>query len=406
MRFEFRLPDLGEGITEAEICGWLVEVGERVEEHQSVVEVETDKALVELPSPRAGRLLNLHHPEGAVVKVGDILLTLEDAQELEERPPSYGIVGELPEAEEESPAGVATDKAAAPVSASEVRALPAVRTLAKELNLSLEGLPGTGPDGSITADDVRAAADLVQAAPLEKTAADVEGERLPLKGIRRVIARKLLQSQQTNAFVTNMDEFDVTRLWALKQRERPHLEDQELHLTFLPFFMKAVQHALLEFPRFNARLDEASDELILQSKCHMGIAVDTPEGLMVPVLRDIGSKSIIELAGELQGLSERALQRSIALEDLQGSTFTLTNFGSYGGRFATPIINPPNAAILGCGRICQRPWVVAGELTVRYILPLSLTFDHRVSDGAEACRFLARIGQYLEDPGLLFIESI
>lgn len=405
MIFEFKLPDLGEGIAEAEIRGWLAAVGETVEEHQPVVEVETDKALVELPSPKAGKVLRQHHSEGAIVKVGATLLTIGDALEEEERPPSYGIVGELPEAEDESLSRVAADILASPVLISEVRALPSVRALAEELNVSLERLSGTGPEGSITAEDVQAVAGVAQSAAVVKTGAPEEGERLPQKGLRRVIARKLLQSQQTTAFVTNMDEFDVTRLWTLKQRARPHLAEKELHLTFLPFFMKAAQHALIEYPRFNACLDDASDELILQPKCHMGIAVDTSEGLMVPVLRDIGSKSIIDLATELQSLSERSHQRSIALEDLQGSTFTLTNFGAYGGTFATPIINSPNVAILGCGRICQRPWVVEGELAVRYILPLSLTFDHRVSDGAEACRFLSRIGQYLEDPGLLFIES-
>ncbi len=403
MIFEFKLPDLGEGIAEAEICRWLVTVGETVGEHQPVVEVETDKALVELPSPKAGKVFRQHCPEGAIVKVGDILLTIEDAKAEEERPPSYGIVGELPEAEDECPLGQAVDISTESLSRSEVRAMPSVRALAKELNVSLEGLSGTGPEGSITAEDVQTVA---QPAPAANAAIASEGERLPQKGIRRVIARKLLQSQQTTAFVTNMDEFDVTRLWILKQRERPQLAEKELHLTFLPFFMKAAQHALLEYPRFNARLDDASDELILQPKCHMGIAVDTPDGLMVPVLRDVGSKSIIDIATELQNLSEHAHQRSIALDDLQGSTFTLTNFGAYGGYFATPIINSPNVAILGCGRICQRPWVVEGELAVRYVLPLSLTFDHRVSDGAEACRFLSRIGQYLEDPGLLFIESV
>ena len=406
MIFEFRLPDLGEGIAEAEIRGWLVAAGEQIEEHQPVVEVETDKALVELPSPRAGKVIRQHHLEGALVKVGEILLTIEEGQKQAERPPSYGIVGELPEADEEPPASVPADIPTESVPAINVRAMPSVRALARELNVSLEGLTASGPDDSISADDVKAAARIAPSALDGTTAPFAEAQRLPQKGIRRVIARKLLQSQQATAFVTSMDEFDVTRLWELKQRERPHLEEQDLHLTFLPFFMKAVQHALVEFPRFNARLDEAGDELILQPLCHMGIAVDTPEGLMVPVLRDINRKSIIALARELQSLSERAHQRSIALNELQGSTFTLTNFGAYGGTFATPIINSPNVAILGCGRISQKPWVVEGELAARYILPLSLTFDHRITDGAEACRFLNRIGQYLEDPGLLFIESV
>ncbi len=403
MKFEFRLPDLGEGIAEAEIRSWLVAEGEQIEEHQPVVEVETDKALVELPSPRAGQVVKHCHPEDALVKVGDILLTIEESTQNDERPPSYGIVGVLPEAEEVSPGEkpiAAESKATA-----EIRAMPSVRVLARELDVALEELSGTGPGGLITAGDVQAAISVTQSVPAVKPAAS-SGQRRPQKGVRRVIARKLLQAQQATAFVTNMDEFDVTRLWNLKQREEPQLAERELRLTFLPFFMKATQHALLEFPRFNARLDEERDELILQTDCHMGIAVDTEEGLMVPVVRDIGSKSIVKLAAELQELSARSHQRSIALQDLRGSTFTLSNFGSYGGYFATPIINYPNVAILGCGRISQRPWVVESELAVRYILPLSLTFDHRVSDGAEACRFLARIGGYLEDPGALFMETV
>jgi pyruvate dehydrogenase E2 component (dihydrolipoamide acetyltransferase) len=406
MNFEFRLPDLGEGIAEAEIRGWLVAEGDQVTEHQPVVEVETDKALVELPSPRAGRVVKCHHAEGAIVKVGDILITLEEAQGQTERPPSYGIVGQLPEDDAEDRSRESHQIKLEPEAVSQIRALPAVRALAKELSVPLEHMAGTGPAGSISAEDVQAAADQLRSAAAASRDVLPRGERLPQKGMRRVIARKLLESQKLTAFVTNMDEFDVSRLWELKQRERPHLIAHDLHLTFLPFFMKAAQHALLEFPRFNARLDEKNDELILQPHCHMGIAIDTPEGLMVPVVRDLGRKSIIELAAELQRLSERAHQRSIALAELQGSTFTLTNFGAYGGTFATPIINPPNVAILGCGRISQRPWVVEGALAVRYILPLSLTFDHRVTDGAEACRFLTRIGQYLEDPGLLFIESV
>ncbi len=405
MSFEFRLPDLGEGTTEAEIICWLVKEGDRVEEHQLVVEVETDKAVVELPTPRAGKVLKFHCQEGEVVAVGGVLLTIEEGGVAQERRPSFGIVGELPEAEDESGATQGKTRPSTPATDPEIRALPAVRALAKELQVDLSGLAGSGPDNAISAEDVRAAA--VRSTTVgDQTKTVGPGERVPQKGIRRVIARRIKEAQQKTAFVTSMDEFDVSRLRDLKKREEAHLAERGLHLTFLPFFMKAVQHALITYPRFNARLDEERDELVLLPDCHMGIAVDTTAGLMVPVVRDVARKSILELAEELQRLSERAHQRSIDLEDLQGSTFTLTNFGSYGGLFATPIINYPNVAILGCGRIREKPWVFKGEIAVRHILPLSLTFDHRVSDGAEACRFLNHVGRYLEDPGLLFIESI
>lgn len=409
MEFAFKLADLGEGITEAEIHSWLVKEGERVEEHQAVVEIETDKAVVEVPTPRAGRVSKLHHAEGSIIPVGETLLTILEGAEAEppapviepteERKESFGIVGQLPEAAD------APEMPSAPVPAPEIKALPSVRALAKELHVELEQLAGSGPQGSISAEDVRQAA--TRSALPKRAVALADGSyRKPMRAVRRTIARNLLKAQQLTAFVTNMDEFDVTRLHDLKLRETGHLAERDLPLTFLPFFMKAVQHALVEFPRFNARVDEENKEVIFHTQCHMGIAVDTSDGLMVPVLQDIQQKSIIDLAEELQSLAERARDRSITTEEMQGSTITLTNFGSYGGHYATPILNYPNVAILGCGRIRQKPWIYNDEIAIRQVLPLSLTFDHRITDGAEACRFLTRVGRYLEDPGLLFIESI
>jgi pyruvate dehydrogenase E2 component (dihydrolipoyllysine-residue acetyltransferase) len=390
MSFELRLPDLGEGIAEAELHKWLVAAGDVVAEHQAVAEVETDKALVELPSPVAGKVLSLQAAEGEMVTVGAVLLTIETASpagENAERPPSYGIVGVLPEAPQEQE------------SAIPVQAVPGVRALARERGVELARLSGSGPGGSITREDVLGAA-----APAEESAAPVE--HLALRGLRRTIARRLRQTQQLTACATTMEEADVTELWQLKLREEPELVHQGGHLTFLPFFLKAAQHALLEHPRFNAALDLEKEELTLFKACHIGIAVDTPEGLLVPVIRHVERKSVVQIARELQQLSARARERRIAAEELRGSTFTVTNFGAFGGSFATPILNHPNVAILGCGRIAERPWVVAGEICIRRILALSLTFDHQVVDGAEATRFLSRIARFLEDPGLLFIESV
>jgi len=403
MEFEFKLADLGEGIAEAEIRSWLVKPGERVEEHQPVVEVETDKAVVELPTPKAGRVLKLLHAEGDVVPVGVGLLTILEEAEAEpaaqsplpqERKESFGIVGQLPE-----------PPSSAPESATEIRALPSVRALAKELGVELQNLSGTGPEKSISAEDVRLAATR-GALPKRALPSEDGSYRKPMRAVRRTIARNLLKAQQLTAFVTNMDEFDVTRLWDLKLRETAQLAERDLPLTFLPFFIKAVQHALVVFPRFNAQVDEENSEVIFHTQCHMGVAVDTADGLMVPVLKDIGQKSILDLAEELNQLSQRARERTITPEEMQGSTITITNFGSYGGHYATPILNYPNVAILGCGRIRPKPWIHQEQIAIRQILPLSLTFDHRITDGAEACRFLTRIGRYLEDPGLLFIESV
>lgn len=387
MPYEFKLPDLGEGITEVELRAWLVEVGERISEHQPVAEVETDKAIVQIPSPRGGRVAQLVRSAGETVRVGETLLLIGEGEELPlERPKSFGIVGELPEAEEERP----------------VLALPAVRKLARQRGINLAGLVGSGPKGSITREDLERQIP-AQPMPARETTGMVE--RLPLRGVRRAIATNVMTSQRNTAFVTGMEEADITPLWELRTQEQPAMERTGTHLTFLPFFIKAAQHALREHPYLNAAIDDAAEEILLKREYHFGIAVETPDGLMVPVIRNVGEKSISELATELQTLSRRALERTITLEELKGSSFTITNYGHFGGLFATPIINWPDVAILGFGRIAERPWVHRGEIAIRRILPISLTFDHRVTDGADASSFLTKLVSYLEDPGLLFIDS-
>ncbi|MBI1919777.1 MAG: 2-oxo acid dehydrogenase subunit E2 [Geobacter sp.] len=394
MAFDFKLPDLGEGITEVELRRWLVKEGDTVAEHQPVVEVETDKAVVEVPSPRAGAVLRLQKREGDTVRVGEALLTIGEAgearQETLPRPKSVGIVGELPEAEEEK-----EDKA----EAGEILATPMVRKLARERGVDLHGIHGSGPRGSITPEDL----ETVAAPP------SAEGfgpaERVPLRGVRRAIARNVMDSKRRTAFVTGMDEADITDLWELREREQEAVEARGTHLTFLPFFIKAAQHALREHPYLNAAIDDEGEAIILKKHFHFGIAVETPDGLMVPVIRDVDKKSIIELAAEIQELGQKARERTISLDEMKGSSFTITNYGHFGGIFATPIINWPDVAILGFGRIAERPWILRGEIAVRRILPLSLTFDHRVTDGADAALFLGKVVRYLEDPGLLFVES-
>ncbi|MDH4231315.1 MAG: 2-oxo acid dehydrogenase subunit E2 [Nitrospirota bacterium] len=398
MPFDFVLPDLGEGITEGEVRKWMVKPGEPVEEHQIVLELETDKAVVEVPSPKKGRVLEIKKEEGEIAKVGETLMTValegeaaEEKPEAEEKKAeqrkSVSVVGVLPEEEEEQKA--------------EVLATPAVRALARELGVRLETLKGSGPSGSITQEDVKRGAEKPAAA--EDRLGPVE--RLPLKGLRRTIARNLMISQKTTVSVTGMDEADITELWDLREREKKALQAKGIHLTFLPFFIKAVQHSLAEHPLLNASVDEAKEEIILKKYCNIGVAVDTPEGLMVPVIRDAGKKTILELAAEIQELSRKARERKITLEEMKGSTFTITNYGHFGGIFATPVINYPDVAILGTGKISDKPWVKDGRILIRKILPLSLTFDHRVTDGVDASLFLSKIINYLEDPALLFIES-
>lgn len=396
MTTEFRLPDLGEGISEAEIRRWLVHQGDRVREHQGVVEVETDKAVVEIPSPRDGIVAKLHRNEGDVVAVGDILLEIgEGGESVPSRERSAGIVGVLPEAPEEPlPAKEAGETG--------VRATPAVRNLARKMGIPLRGIAGSGPHGSITREDLLSYGQTAE--PVSNEFGLVE--RVPLRGIRRTIARNLKLSQQITAAVTTMADADISDLWQLKEREGRELGEKGIHLTILPFVIKAVQHALNEHPYLNASLNEDLGEIILRKYCHVGVAVDTPEGLMVPVIRDVEKKSALDLAEELQQLGEKARKRALKLEEMRGSCVTVTNFGHYGGCYATPIINYPDAAILGCGKIADRPWVVNGQITIRKIIPLSLTFDHRLSDGVDASRFLDKVVHFLEDPSRLFLESV
>ncbi len=384
MAFDFILPDLGEGITEGEIRKWLVHEGDFVEEHQTILEIETDKAVVEVPSPQKGKILKIKREAGDIVKVGEVLLTiLEEGEVVEEKPKSVSVVGVLPEEEEA------------------ILATPAVRAFARELGIKLESIKGTGPGGSITKEDV------IKASESIKKAEDQYGtvERILLRGIRRTIAKNLILSQRTTAFLTLMEEVDVTELWDLREREKKSVQEKGAHLTFLPFFIKATQHALVDHPNLNASVDEEKEEVIVKKYFNIGIAVDTPDGLMVPVIKAVDKKTILELAMEIQDLSQKARERKIKLEDMRGSSFTISNWGHFGGTYATPILNYPDSAILGTGRISEKPWVRDGQIVVRKILPLSLTFDHRVADGVYAALFLAKVVHYLEDPGLLFIES-
>lgn len=423
MPHDFVLPDLGEGITEGEVRKWLVKKGDAVEEHQNVLEIETDKAVVEVPSPKKGIVLKINKEEGDIARVGEVLMTIAEEGERAGAPQeapgkknreSVSVVGVVPEGEEAvkgEQAGATRGKESVSVVGSipeeeegaeeQVLATPSVRHYAKEVGVAIGNIRGSGPAGSVTREDVRKAAEKART----PAAPHGEEERKPLRGLRRTISRNLTISQRTTAFVTGMDEVDITELWDLRKRENKSLADKNIHLTFMPFFIKAVIHALAEHPYLNASIDQEREEIVLKKYFHIGIAVDTPDGLMVPVIKECDKKTIIELAAELQELSEKARDRKIKLEEMKGGTFTITNYGHFGGTFATPIINYPESAILGTGKIAEKPWVKDGKIAIRKILPISLTFDHRVTDGVDATKFLTKVANYLEDPALLFIES-
>ncbi|MBI4345112.1 MAG: 2-oxo acid dehydrogenase subunit E2 [Euryarchaeota archaeon] len=407
---EFRFPDVGEGITEGEIVKWLVKEGEKVKEDQPLVEIETDKAIVEIPVPQAGTILKLHYGEGETVKVGSVLVTLGEegaAPKVEEaRRPSTTVVGVLEEAEEEEVAKPEEKAAVEKKEAEErpVQATPAARRLATELGIALAQVQGTAPEGAVTEGDVRAAAEKKPAVKVTKKY-DMYGyiERIPLKGIRKATARRMAESWEKVPRVTHMDEADVTTLVRLREKAKKEAEGKGVKLTYLPFLIKACIAALKEYPYLNATLE--GEEIVLKKYYNIGIATDTGEGLMVPVVKGADQKSIFQIAQEIEALAKAAQARTIDLADLKGGTFTITNIGVIGGTYATPIVNYPEVAILATGKIHERPVARDGKIEVRKVLPLSLSFDHRVADGAYAARFVTRLIEHLENPGLLFLEK-
>jgi pyruvate dehydrogenase E2 component (dihydrolipoamide acetyltransferase) len=430
MAFEFKLPDLGEGLTEGEIVKWLVKVGDPVEEGQIFVQVETDKAVIDLPSPRKGVVLKLSAAEGETVQVGRVIIVIgEPGEKLEPLPkpeeakvrPSVGVVGELEEAPEEEEVKRPVEKAPArpvpapPLERGEILAVPMVRKLASDLQVDLGTIQGTGPQGRITKEDVQRAArekkppekEIPEKAIKAARKYDLYGfiERVQLRGMRKTIAQAMVKSKSTIPHAADLDEADVTQLLALKAKAKERAAQKKIHLTILPFVIKAVVAALEEHPYVNASVDDENGEIILKKYYSIGIAVDTKDGLMVPVVKNAKGKNIFQLAAELTELSDKARNRTIDLADLKGGTFTITNFGAMGGIYGFPVIHHPEVAILGMGKIMEKPVVVDGKIEVRKILPLSLSFDHRVVDGAEAIRFMNTVIELLQDPGLILLEE-
>lgn len=410
---EFKLPDLGEGLSEAEIRKWMVKEGDHVEKDQNIAEVETDKAVVEMPIPFAGIITKIHHEEGDIVKVGEVLVSVEDVEGAEEeelkeagkvevepeKRESVTVVGELPEYKEpEEKPPTRKDEA------ERILATPAVRRKAKEMDIDLSDIEGTGPQGRITEEDLEKGKPVK---PKKVPKFDLYGyiERKPLRGIRRTTAKNMMESQTKAAQVTAMEIIDVTALYNLRKKwKQILLEEKDVNVTYLPFIIKAVVEALKTNPILNSSLEEEEEQIILKKYYNIGYAVATGEGLLVPVIKGADQKTITEIAEEMDRLTEQAMTREIDLMDLKGGTFTITNYGVFGGTYGTPIINYPEVAILGTGRIMDLPMVVEGEVKVRKAMHLSLTFDHRVMDGADAARFMNDLKNYLEEPDRLLIK--
>lgn len=402
MATDFKFPDVGEGITEGEIVKWEVKVGDKVSEHQTIAKVETDKAVVDLPSPKAGTILRIYHKEGDIVKVGETLVTIgETGEEIEKTEVKLtapaSVVGVL----EEAPP--ATGKLG-------ILATPATRRLARELGVDISQVMGTGLESRITEEDVRKFAEGKGKKPetfIRKKKYDLYGyyESIPIKGVRRSTAKRMIESARAIPHVTQMDEADVTELVRIRERQKDIAQKHGIHLTYLAFVIRAVVGALKQYPYLNSSVDQENEEIILKKYYNIGVAVDTEDGLIVPVVKGTDQKSLMKIAQEIQNLAEKARTREIDLADLKGGTFTVTNIGFIGGTHATPIINYPETAILAMGRIYDKPVVRDGEIVVRKVMPLSLSFDHRVIDGVMAARFTNAVIRYLEDPTLICLES-
>lgn len=416
MAKEFRFPDVGEGITEGEIVKWRVKEGDVIEEDQTLADIETDKAIVEVPSPYAGTILKRNFKEKDIVKVGEILVIIgekgeslkaihePEAQaepvkpEKKETPAPGGIVGEITESTKDI---------------REVLATPKVRKLALELDVPIKDVQGTGPEGRITEDDVRKAAGTKPEKEAKPPALKVKAkydfygyiDRIPLRGVRRATAKRMSEATSKAAHVTHCDEADVSELSRIRDELKIRAEEKSIKLTFLPFIVKAVVSSLKLHPMLNATLNEEGEEIIVKKYFNIGIAVDVPDGLIVPVIKLAENKSLFEIAAEIQALAEKAKSRTLDMADLRGGTFSITNVGMIGGTYATPIINYPEVAILATLRIADRVRADEGKMKIKKILPLCISFDHRVVDGAEVARFMNDLINLLENPGLLLLES-
>ncbi len=409
MAFVFTFPDVGEGIHEGRVVEWLVAEGQVVVVDQPLLKVETDKAVVEIPVPEAGTVLTIHAAAGATIHVGDPLVVIGTAGE--------AVADAAPVAAAAAPAAALPAAAVATV-AGLMRPLATPRTPGepRERGGDRASVAGTGSRGRITNDDVdrvHAAPSTPLAAPPRTAPAPVarplssaqgEVERVPISHLRRVIADAMRASTHHSAHVTHVDEADVTELVAMQQAAKAAVADEGVRLTLLPYFLKALVVVLKKYPQFNASVDEAAQEILLKKYYNIGIAVDTPEGLIVPVVKDVDRKDLVTLAREVADLAERARARRLTLDELRGGTCTITNIGPLGGVFATPIINQPELAIVGLHAIKERPAVVDGQIVIRKQMYLSVSFDHRWVDGADGARFMSDLVRLVSNPSHLMVR--
>ncbi|WP_196260744.1 dihydrolipoamide acetyltransferase family protein [Pelagibacterium limicola] len=417
--FSFRLPDIGEGVAEAEITGWHVRPGDTVEEDQSLVDVMTDKATIDMTSPVSGKVLAMHGAPGDKVAVGSVLVELEIEGEADDRAgPADAAPGRVPGVESDTYASSADETRGAGDSGAKpdndigggepvrenilVLASPATRRRAEDLGIDLADVVGTGPDGRITDADVDA--HLKERAP-PPIARERHGVReVRVIGLRRRIAEKMETAARRIPHFSYVEDCDMTALEGLRREINASRRGAQPKLTLLPFFMRALAQLLPEFPQINARYDDEAGVLHEHEAIHIGIATQTADGLMVPVVRHAEALDIWDCAREMSRVTNAAREGAASREELSGSTITLTSLGALGGVAATPIINHPEVAIIGPNKLMGRPVVINNHVTIRTMMNLSSSFDHRIVDGYDAAKFIRRFKRLLENPALIFIE--
>lgn len=432
MRYIFNFPDIGEGLEEGTILQWYVKKGQEVKTGDNLVQMETDKVVADIPSPRDGTIVALFGKEGDVAIVGEPLVEIEiegvhgeEAQKEAKKVTEEEFAPDPAEDDDEEAAGVvgtmetagksavlaASDEGANEESQKEEKAVrkaqatPIARAMAKEMGIDINEIKGTGPSGRVMKEDIERHKPAKKGAPKREEkdrGDDVTYE--PLSQIRKAISKNMINSKHSAAHMTVFEEVEISELINVRGRYKDKFAQKDVKLTYLPFIVKAVVHALKHYRQVNSQMDLENDRMIFNNRYNIGIAVDTPEGLVVPVIKDADQLSIMEIARQITLLAEKANSRKLTMDDMRGGTFTITNYGSIGGIFATPVINYPQAGILGVGRIVKKPVVKNDQVVPGSMLALSLSVDHRIVDGGEASRFINKVMEYLADPVALLME--
>jgi len=422
MRYIFKFPDIGEGLDEGKIIEWYVEKGQSIQSGDALVKMETDKVVTDIPSPKSGVISARYGSIGDSIKVGSALVEIDiegveakDAQDINQEEPAKavtesvdeegfgGVVGTIELAGDGAylPAGdEGISSPNEPKARKKALATPVARAMARDLGIDINQVVGTGPAGRVTKKDIESHR---PPAP-QRSVGSIEAPRQrtePLSQIRKTIAKNMLRSKQNTAHMAIMEEVEVSTLIEARSRLNEALKHDQIKLSYLPFIIQAIVRALKKHPVLNAELDMENERIIYKDYINLGIAMDTDDGLVVPVIHDADKKSLTDLAHEIKSLADKARERKLTLDDLKDGTFSITSYGSIGGYFAVPVIAYPQVAIFGIGRIAQKPVVKDGEIVIGNIMPISMSVDHRIVDGAEVSRFVNDVLSYLKDPILL-----